>query len=118
MPLFARKGGKYIGALQCGAGLDAYLEFELSKEKPPQIEMYSLKPIKYGLSGGVDPEKIKKSAIEGALFAYKETGVRYFLKSIGYVPNDSRHYDLYSRIVCSTIIRVCEGGEFTDKKAR
>lgn len=114
MPLFAKKGTKYVGALQCGAGMDAYLEFELSKEDVPEVKMYSLSPIKHGLSEGVDPEKIKKFALEGAIAAFEESGARYYLKSIGYVPNDSRLYNLYGRIVCSTIIRLQEGGDFKD----
>ena len=112
MPLFAKKGTKYVGALQCGAGLDAYLEFELSTEEVSEIEMHSLPPIKHGLSEGVDPAKIKQFALDGAAAAFEETGERYYLKSIGYVPNDSRHYHLHGRIVCSTIIRLKEGGEF------
>ncbi len=112
MPLFAKKGNKYVGALQCGAGMDAYLEFEISREEISDIEMYSLPSIKYGLSEGVDPSKIMQSAIEGAEAAFEVTGTRYYLKSIGYIPNDSRHYDLHSRIVRTTIIRLQEGGEF------
>ena len=112
MPLFAKKGNKYIGALQCGAGRDAYLEFELSPTPIEEIEIYKLKPLKNGLSNETNPEKIKESAILGTDRAFKEINERYYLKSLGYIPNDSEHYELHERIVYSIIERIHNGGNF------
>jgi len=112
MPLFAIKGNKYVGAIQCGAGRDAYLEFELSKDEQEKIEIYPLEPLEHDLSKGVDPQEILKAAVIGANRAFEKTKQRYFIKSIGYIPNDLKHYDIHSRIVYSVIEHLHNGGEF------
>lgn len=112
MPLFGRKGNKYVGAVQCGGGLDAFLEFELSRSPVEKIEMYALPPMKHGLSEGVESEKILAAAVEGAKQAAEDHGECYYVKCIGYVPNDSLHYRLHKRVVWETIRHIARGGEF------
>ena len=112
MPFFGKKGTKYVGAFQCGAGRDAYLEFELTDKEEDNIEIYALEPIQYGLSEGVNPQEILKSEKIATDKAYEKTKQRYYIKSIGYVPNDSTHYDIHERIVYSVIEHIHNDGEF------
>ncbi len=118
MPLFAKRDKTYIGALQCGAGRDAYLEFELTESGELEPELYAKQPMKYSLSSGVNPEEIKKAALEGMQLANEKFGTNYQLKKIGYVPNDSTHYDLHTRVVYIVLQRIFEGGEFRVSNAK
>jgi hypothetical protein len=112
MPLFAKRNKTYIGALQCGAGRDAYLEFELAESNDSELELYAKDPMQYSLSEGVDPLEIKKAALLGAQMFNEKYGTHFKFKNIGYTPNDSRHYDLHARIAYIVLQRIFEGGEF------
>jgi len=112
MPLFVKDGEVYRSALQCGAGLDAFLEFELSDEPIDKVVLYEKSPLRSGLSDGVDPQKIKEAALLGVQMANEEYGTKYSIKRLGYVPNDSRHYQLHKRIAFGIIKRIHEAGEF------
>lgn len=118
MPLFAKRNETYIGALQCGAGRDAYLEFELTKSNESEPDLYAKEPMKYALSEGVDPEEIKKAALRGAQMFNEKYGTNFKFKNIGYVPNDSRHYDLHARVTYIVLQRIFEGGEFVASSAK
>jgi hypothetical protein len=118
MPLFAKRNETYIGALQCGAGRDAYLEFELSESNTSELELYAKEPMKYALSEGVDPQEIKKAALRGAQMFNEKYGTNFGFKNIGYVPNDSRHYDLHARVAYIVLQRIFEGGDFVASSAK
>lgn len=117
MPLFVKRNNTYIGALQCGAGRDAYLEFELAEEDI-EPELYAREPMKYSLSEGVDPEEIKNAALLGAKMANEKYGTNYHFSRIGYVPNDSTHYDLHARVAYIVLQRIIEGGSFNESVAK
>ncbi|MEM5527875.1 hypothetical protein WN093_03490 [Gammaproteobacteria bacterium AS21] len=112
MPLFAKKDETYIGALQCGSGRDAYLEFELSADSDVEPELYAKDALNDSLSEGVDPNEIKKAALQGAQMANEQYGTNFKFKRIGYIPNDSSHYDVHARVAYIILQRIFEGGEF------
>ena len=113
MPFFGKNEKFYIGSLQCGGGRDAYLQIELS-ESPCEIEeLFALQPLKSGLSEGVDPDKIRSSVKESLAKTNEYFGKEYFIKNVGYVPNDSKHYDLHGRLVFEIINHLRNGGTFT-----
>ena len=114
MPLYRKQGNTYISALQCGAGLDAYLQIELSDVEVEKISYVELKPMKVGLSTGISLDKIKESVQLGLKSFYEKTGKRYYIKKVGYIPNDSTHYHLHARIVYQVLNRIYSGGEFTE----
>lgn len=116
MPLFSKREQTYIGALQCGAGRDAYIEFELSEDRVADPPLYAKNEMKIPLSHGVDPEEIKKAALYGLSLANEKYGTKYGFSKIGYIPNDSIHYDLHARITYLVIQRVIEGGKFENSK--
>jgi hypothetical protein len=118
MPLFAKRDNTYIGALQCGSGRDAYLEFELAEGVESEPDLYIKECLKYALSEGVDPEQIKNAVLLGAKMANEEFGTNYQFKSIGYVPNDSTYYDLHARVAYIVLQRIHEGGEFKESNAK
>lgn len=68
--------------------------------------------MQFGLSDGVSPEKIREATVDAADRAAREFGTRYYLKTIGYIPNDSRHYRLHGRCVWEIIRHLSEGGHF------
>ncbi|MFO1368946.1 MAG: hypothetical protein U1F46_08120 [Marinagarivorans sp.] len=117
MPLFAKRNKTYIGTLQCGAGRDAYLEFELAESNDSESELYAKEPMKYSLSEGVDPIEIKKAALRGAQMFNEKYGTNFKFKNIGYIPNDSTHYDLHARVAYIVLQRIFEGGEFVTSSA-
>lgn len=86
MPLFAKRNKTYIGALQCGAGRDAYLEFELAESNDSELELYAKDPMQYSLSEGVDPLEIKKAALLGAQMFNEKYGTNFKFKNIGLFP--------------------------------
>lgn len=118
MPLFAKRDNTYIGALQCGAGRDAYLEFELAEGVEITPVLYIKERLKYALSDGVDPEQIRNAALLGAEKANEKFGTNYHFKRIGYVPNDSTHYDLHARVAYLVLQRIHENGEFKESNAK
>jgi len=114
MPIFGKKGTHYICSLQCGAGKDAHLKFELSHDYVENIEIHKLEPIICSTSKGVDPKQILEQAIEGAKQASKDFNKNYFIKSISYIPNDSPNYDLHKRIVWEVIKHIENNGQFKE----
>ncbi|MBU1390220.1 MAG: hypothetical protein KJ856_00285 [Gammaproteobacteria bacterium] len=118
MPLFVKRNRTYIGALQCGAGRDAYLEFELAESNELEPELYTTAPMKYSLSEGVDPLEIKKAALRGAQMCNEKYGTNFSFKKIGYVPNDSKYYELHTRVAYIVLERIFEGGEFAVSSAK
>ena len=118
MPLFVKRNNTYIGALQCGGGQDAYLEFELAELNESEPELYAKAPMKYSLSENVDPQEIKKAALRGAQLFNEKYGTNFRFKNICYVPNDSKHYDLHARVAYIVLQRIYEGGEFVASSAK
>lgn len=112
MPSFAKNGDRYRCTIQCGAGLDVILEFELSTEPVESLRTYALPELENGLSDGVDPKAIQEAADKGLRYAVEKFGKKYYFKSIGYCPNDSKHYDLHARCVWETIRHIQTGGTF------
>ncbi|GHA63373.1 hypothetical protein ACFFLZ_00015 [Photobacterium aphoticum] len=106
MPIFKKIGNRYIGAYQCGAGQDAYLEVELVANHVPVPELYAKSPMAFSLSEGVDPEAIREAALLGAKMANDKLGTTFGLKRIGYIPNDSTRYSIHARVVSMIISRV------------
>jgi hypothetical protein len=66
----------------------------------------------YGLSEGVDPDKVLSAALAACEAASLKYGERRYLKTVAYVPNDSRHYDIHARCVSEIIRHLANGGEF------
>lgn len=114
MPLFARRGKNYVCSVQCGAGRDAFIEVEFAGALVEEVELFELPPARFGLSKGVDPLLILEAARDGCTAASNEFGSTFYLKRVGYVPNDSRHYDLHSRCVWEIIRHLVKGGEFRE----
>ena len=102
----------YTGSLQCGGGFDAYLQIELSDIEVKSIQFIKLKAMNVGLSSAVSVDKIKES-VELALQSFiNKTGKIYFIKTVSYIPNDSTHYHLYSRIVYEILNRIYTNSKF------
>jgi len=114
LPLYRKQGNTYIGVLQCGSGLDAYLQIELSDAEVDEINYVELKPLVVSLSSGVSLDKIKESVGAGLELFFEKTGKSYNIKKVGYIPNDSTHYHLHTRIVFQLLERIYTGGEFKE----
>ncbi|PCJ35159.1 MAG: hypothetical protein COA99_14055, partial [Moraxellaceae bacterium] len=114
--IYRKEGNAYISALQCGAGRDAYLSLELSETEIDEIEFYALEPMKRGLSKGVDLDKLREAVFRGIVGASETTGKKHNVKRVGYIPNDSEHYDLHSRIAYNILERIHSGGEFRENE--
>jgi hypothetical protein len=112
MPFLGRRGSRYVCSIQCGAGRDAFIEIEFSATPVSQVQLVSLPPLTHGLSEGVDPDKVLKAALAACEAASLKYGERRYLKTVGYVPNDSRHYDIHERCVSEIIRHLANGGEF------
>lgn len=44
--------------------------------------------------------------------ANEQYGTSFKFKRIGYIPNDSSHYDVHARVAYIVLQRIFEGGEF------
>lgn len=112
MPFFGKRENVYVVTLQCGASRDAYLEIELLEGCGEIEELYELPSMERGLSQGVDPLQIRGSVEDALKQVNEHFGTTYFIKKIGYIPNDFHHYDLYGRIVFEIIKHLRNDGEF------
>lgn len=114
MPLLAKHGDRYIAALQCGAGRDAYIQIEVTDQLVDEVELVQLPPCNSGRLIAVEPEKIKEAVIK----AFRESsllfGLDLNLRCIAYFPNDSRHYDLHARCTALIVEALATGKEFRE----
>jgi hypothetical protein len=102
----------YVGALQCGGGLDAYLQIELSDIEVKSIQFIKLKAMNIGLSDAVSVDKIKESVELALQSFFNKTGKIYYIKTVSYIPNDSTHYHLHTRIVYQILNRIYTNSKF------
>ncbi len=112
MSFFAKKGTKYIVSSQCSAGRDIYVEIELSQNKNENIEIYRLKSIQKTNGDNIRSEEVLKFAKLGLDRANKKIKKPCFIKSIGYIPNDTKDYAMYENIVYDIIEYLHSGKEF------
>ncbi|MEL0646200.1 hypothetical protein V6248_02095 [Pseudoalteromonas agarivorans] len=99
MKIYNKGDNIYVGALQCGGGLDAYLQIELSDIEVKRTQFVKLKAMNVGLGDAVSVDKIKKSVELALQLFFNKTGKIYYIKTVSYIPNDSTHYHLHTRIV-------------------
>lgn len=112
MPFFGRNDNLYICSFQCGAGRDAYLQIELTENKCEVESIFELQPMEHGLSKGVNPKRIQEAVVDALDKTNEHFQSNYFIRRIGYIPNDSIHYYLHGRIVFEIIKHLRNGGEF------
>ena len=106
MKIYNKGDNIYVGALQCGGRLDAYLQIELSDIEVKSIQFIKLKAMNIGLSDAVSVDKIKESVELALQSFFNKTGKIYYIKTVSYIPNDSTHYHLHTRIVYQILNRI------------
>ena len=82
MKIYNKGDNIYVGALQCGGGLDAYLQIELSDIEVKSIQFIKLKAMNIGLSDAVSVDKIKESVELALQSFFNKTGKIYYIKTL------------------------------------
>lgn len=112
-----KRNNRYLTSAQCSAGLDALIEIKVSNKPVVNINIYSLSKDFSGVSK-IDPEKILDIAKEAneQVLNYNEKPL--FIEEMGYVPEDSPHYDLINSLAVKLLKNLCDGAEVIEIKEK
>ena len=105
-----KRDNKYLGAMQCGGGRDAFVEVLPTQEKVENVKVYCVGKMSCRHKRKVDPNEILKAAEECNQKIEKLFDKPFYIKEVGYIEYDSQHYDLHGGLMY-TILKKLSNNE-------
>ena len=112
MPSLSKHENRFVSSIQCGAGRDAYIQFELSDVSSSDISVLPLPFAPKDNNSDLDPSAILGASQKAVEQIHRKYQTLFHLKAIWYSPSDPPHYDIYSRAVYITLEHIINGGDF------
>ncbi len=110
---FIKQNNRYIGYVQCSGGRDGFVEVLPSDSPVKNIKMYPLSECSPA-ERTTDPKRILEMAVKANSKISELETKPYYVKEIGYMPNDSRAYDIHYGLILEILSMLSNGFAFEE----
>ena len=111
MPSFFQSG-RFHGVICITGPSHVCLQVAFASAPVPEPELVPFPVAGTCSHGTLDPERIRTAVVEASTQANYELGTSFFPAAIGYIPNDSPHYELFSHCTALLVHRLVSGAPF------